>query len=123
MPGVGSGVILRTFKNGVKSRRLDNQHGSKYADKISTMLIFFRHFFSTVDASRQPVIACAISGPHLRLNASENRHRSKMGIDQILVRALALERGPEPWPDERRRVTAGVLSDHAPVEAVVVSTS
>jgi endonuclease/exonuclease/phosphatase family metal-dependent hydrolase len=45
------------------------------------------------------------------------------GIDQILVRALALERGPEPWPDERRRVAAGVLSDHAPVEAVVVSTS
>ena len=45
------------------------------------------------------------------------------GIDQILVRGLELERGPEPWPDERRRVAAGVLSDHAPVEAVVASTS
>jgi endonuclease/exonuclease/phosphatase family metal-dependent hydrolase len=45
------------------------------------------------------------------------------GVDQILVRGFELERGPERWPDERRRVAAGVLSDHAPVEAVVVSTS
>jgi endonuclease/exonuclease/phosphatase family metal-dependent hydrolase len=41
------------------------------------------------------------------------------GIDQILVRGLALERGPEPWPEERRRVGGMLLSDHAPVEAVV----
>lgn len=41
------------------------------------------------------------------------------GIDQVLVRGLALERGPEPWPEERRRVGGTLLSDHAPVEAVV----
>lgn len=41
------------------------------------------------------------------------------GIDQVLVRGAALERGPEPWPEERRRVDGFVLSDHAPVEAVV----
>lgn len=41
------------------------------------------------------------------------------GIDQILVHGLALERGPEPWPEERRRVGGVLLSDHAPVEAVV----
>jgi endonuclease/exonuclease/phosphatase family metal-dependent hydrolase len=41
------------------------------------------------------------------------------GIDQILVRGLTLERGPEPWPEERRRVGGLLLSDHAPVEAVV----
>jgi endonuclease/exonuclease/phosphatase family metal-dependent hydrolase len=45
------------------------------------------------------------------------------GIDQILARGLELERGPEAWPEERRRVNGSVLSDHAPVEAVVASTS
>ncbi|MGH3030325.1 MAG: endonuclease/exonuclease/phosphatase family protein [Gaiellaceae bacterium] len=41
------------------------------------------------------------------------------GIDQVLVRGATLERGPEPWPEERRRFDGLVLSDHAPVEAVV----
>jgi endonuclease/exonuclease/phosphatase family metal-dependent hydrolase len=41
------------------------------------------------------------------------------GIDQILVRGLELERPPEPWPDERRRVGDLLLSDHAPVEALL----
>jgi len=42
------------------------------------------------------------------------------GIDQILVRGLEFERGPSRWPVERRRTEDGaLLSDHAPVEAVV----
>jgi endonuclease/exonuclease/phosphatase family metal-dependent hydrolase len=41
------------------------------------------------------------------------------GIDQVLVRGLELERGPEAWPKERRRIGGRLLSDHAPVEAVV----
>jgi len=45
------------------------------------------------------------------------------GIDQILVRGLDVERGPEAWDGERRRIRDVVLSDHAPVEAVVPSTS
>jgi len=45
------------------------------------------------------------------------------GIDQILVRGAELERGAEVWAEERRRVDGVVLSDHAPVEAVVASTS
>jgi endonuclease/exonuclease/phosphatase family metal-dependent hydrolase len=45
------------------------------------------------------------------------------GIDQILVRGLEIEHGPEPWLEERRRVDGRVLSDHAPVEAVIASTS
>jgi endonuclease/exonuclease/phosphatase family metal-dependent hydrolase len=41
------------------------------------------------------------------------------GIDQILVRGLELERPPEAWPKERRREGSRLLSDHAPVEAVI----
>ncbi|HET8555914.1 MAG TPA: hypothetical protein VFL58_01245, partial [Gaiellaceae bacterium] len=40
-------------------------------------------------------------------------------IDQILVRGLDLVEGPTAWPLERRIVDGRVLSDHAPVEAVV----
>lgn len=41
------------------------------------------------------------------------------GIDQILVRGLELERPPATWPAERRRHGDLLLSDHAPVEALV----
>jgi endonuclease/exonuclease/phosphatase family metal-dependent hydrolase len=40
-------------------------------------------------------------------------------IDQILVRGLELVDGPTAWPVERRTIAGRVLSDHAPVEAVV----
>lgn len=39
------------------------------------------------------------------------------GIDQILVRGLTVVRGPEPWPEERRRSGEVLFSDHAPLEA------
>jgi endonuclease/exonuclease/phosphatase family metal-dependent hydrolase len=42
------------------------------------------------------------------------------GIDQVLVRGLELLRQPAPWPDERRRLGAMLLSDHAPVEAAMI---
>jgi endonuclease/exonuclease/phosphatase family metal-dependent hydrolase len=41
------------------------------------------------------------------------------GIDQILVRGLEFERPPAPWEPDRRRLGALLLSDHAPVEAVI----
>lgn len=40
-------------------------------------------------------------------------------IDQILVRGIRLKRPPKPWAEERRRVDGRLLSDHAPVEAVL----
>lgn len=40
-------------------------------------------------------------------------------VDQILVRGLSLVEGPRPWPVERRTLEGRILSDHAPVEAVV----
>lgn len=44
------------------------------------------------------------------------------GIDQILVRGLELVEGPAAWEDGRRALGARLLSDHAPVEAVVTWT-
>lgn len=41
------------------------------------------------------------------------------GIDQIIVRGLQFERAPAPWAAERRRFEGRLLSDHAPVEAVI----
>jgi endonuclease/exonuclease/phosphatase family metal-dependent hydrolase len=41
------------------------------------------------------------------------------GIDQILVRGLQFEEAPEAWPAERRRHGTALLSDHAPVDAIV----
>jgi endonuclease/exonuclease/phosphatase family metal-dependent hydrolase len=40
------------------------------------------------------------------------------GIDQVLVRGAPASR-PEPWPPDRRRLDGRLLSDHAPVEALV----
>lgn len=42
------------------------------------------------------------------------------GIDQILVRGLAVVEGPAVWPEERRRVNGVLLSDHPPVELRLV---
>jgi endonuclease/exonuclease/phosphatase family metal-dependent hydrolase len=44
------------------------------------------------------------------------------GIDQILVRGAGFARAPHRWPKERRRVDGRLLSDHAPVEAVLAWT-
>ena len=41
------------------------------------------------------------------------------GIDQVLVRNLAIESGPDRWPPERRAAHGALLSDHGPVEAVL----
>jgi endonuclease/exonuclease/phosphatase family metal-dependent hydrolase len=41
------------------------------------------------------------------------------GLDQILVRGLELVEPPVTWDDERRRAGRRLLSDHAPIEAVV----
>jgi endonuclease/exonuclease/phosphatase family metal-dependent hydrolase len=42
-----------------------------------------------------------------------------VGIDQVLVRNLALVSGPTRMPPELREVNGAVLSDHAPVDVVV----
>jgi endonuclease/exonuclease/phosphatase family metal-dependent hydrolase len=41
------------------------------------------------------------------------------GIDQILTRGLEFEQPPLAWSEERRRSGGLLLSDHAPIEAVI----
>ena len=68
--------------------------------------------------------ACVLCGDfNVRRHPVSGFSDSIDGIDQILVRGAALERGPEAWPEKRRLVGGAVLSDHAPVEAVIASTS
>ncbi len=66
---------------------------------------------------------CVLCGDfNLRRHSVDGFSPPIEGIDQILVRGLELVRGPESWPEERRRVEGAVLSDHTPVEAVIAST-
>ena len=67
--------------------------------------------------------ACVVCGDfNVPEGAMPGFSRPIEGLDQILVRGLELERPPAKWPDERRRVDDRLLSDHAPVEAVIAST-
>jgi endonuclease/exonuclease/phosphatase family metal-dependent hydrolase len=66
---------------------------------------------------------CILCGDfNIRRHAVEGFSLPIDGIDQILARGFAVERGPDLWPDGRRRFGDAVLSDHAPVEAVIAST-
>lgn len=63
---------------------------------------------------------CVLSGDfNVRRHTVDGYTPPIDGVDQIVVRGLELERGPEAWPRERRTVDGAVLSDHAPVEAVI----
>lgn len=63
---------------------------------------------------------CVLSGDfNVRRHTVDGYSSPIDGVDQIVVRGLELERGPEAWPRERRTVDGAVLSDHAPVEAVI----
>lgn len=66
---------------------------------------------------------CVLCGDfNIRRHAVEGFTQPIDGIDQILARGFSIEHGPDVWPDERRRFGDVVLSDHAPVEAVIAST-
>jgi endonuclease/exonuclease/phosphatase family metal-dependent hydrolase len=43
------------------------------------------------------------------------------GLDHVLARGLTIVRGAAPWPNERRRLDDRLLSDHAPVEAEMMT--
>jgi endonuclease/exonuclease/phosphatase family metal-dependent hydrolase len=78
------------------------------------------------DALAEPGDVCVVAGDfNVRADRSRTLHdltgpdwrfsAPGPGIDHILVRGAKADR-PEPWPPERRRLGARLLSDHAPVE-------
>jgi len=86
--------------------------------------------FAYVDGLAEPGEAIAVAGD---FNVSFGRSRTLLdltaddwrfshagpGIDHILVRDLELVSGPKVWSRELRLYEGVLLSDHAPVEAVV----
>jgi endonuclease/exonuclease/phosphatase family metal-dependent hydrolase len=72
-------------------------------------------------AGIQPCVLCGDF--NVRRHAVPGFSEPIDGVDQVLVRGFELEHGPERWPEGRRLANGLVLSDHAPVEAVIASTS
>jgi endonuclease/exonuclease/phosphatase family metal-dependent hydrolase len=94
---------------------LANLHASNSPDRRLVAGEISRAASFLADADR-----CILCGDfNVRRHAVPGFTQPIDGVDQVLVRGLALERGPTPWPDERRKVAGVLLSDHAPVEAVV----
>ncbi len=75
----------------------------------------------------EPIVLCGdlnltpASSKELRSLAEHGFSPPLPGIDQILVRSFVLGRGPETWPEERRRHEGVLLSDHAPLEAEMMT--
>jgi endonuclease/exonuclease/phosphatase family metal-dependent hydrolase len=68
-------------------------------------------------AGDEPAIVCGDF--NVRATGLPGFSKPNRGIDQIIVRGLGFEREPARWPPERRRFEGRLLSDHAPVEAVI----
>jgi endonuclease/exonuclease/phosphatase family metal-dependent hydrolase len=98
---------------------LANLHASNDPDRRLIEAEIERAAAFLADAGR-----CVLCGDfNVRRHDVEGFSAPIDGIDQILVRGAEFERGPETWEEERRRVDGKALSDHAPVEAVIASTS
>jgi endonuclease/exonuclease/phosphatase family metal-dependent hydrolase len=98
---------------------LANLHASNDPDRRLIEAEIERAAAFLADAGR-----CVLCGDfNVRRHDVEGFSAPIDGIDQILVRGAEFERGPETWEEERRRVDGKALSDHAPVEAVMASTS
>lgn len=94
---------------------LANLHASNSPDRRLVVAEIERAADLLAGAAR-----CVLCGDfNLRHHSVPGFTRPIEGIDQLLVRGLEFERGPDVWPEERRRVEGKLLSDHAPVEAVV----
>jgi endonuclease/exonuclease/phosphatase family metal-dependent hydrolase len=93
-----------------------NLHATNNAEVAKVELGLAAAFLS----SEERVVLCGdFNVPHYAVPQFSAPIR---GIDQILARGLELVRGPDPWPEARRRIGEHLLSDHAPVEAELAWT-
>jgi endonuclease/exonuclease/phosphatase family metal-dependent hydrolase len=106
-----------------------NLHATSFHDKRvpDAELLRAATFVDALARPGEPVIlggdfnVTTVSSPTLRALGGPEWGFSPAGpgIDHVLVRGLRVVEGERHWPDERRRQGAALLSDHAPVEAVV----
>ena len=92
-----------------------NIHATAYGDRRLARAELARAAAALPDGP-----ACVLAGDfNVRGFAPAGLSAPLPRIDQIVVRGLEFERPPAAWPPERRRIDGRLLSDHAPVEAVV----
>jgi endonuclease/exonuclease/phosphatase family metal-dependent hydrolase len=105
--------VLRVAAGG-RTLVLANVHASAHAPDLA------RGELERVAAALGPGDAAVVCGDfNVRATGLPGFTPPIRGIDQIVVRGLRFEREPVPWPAERRRIDGRLLSDHAPVEAVI----
>jgi len=117
--------------DGSRTLLIANLHATSYPPDERLADAELLRAFVYVDGLAQPGEPVAVagdfnvtferSGTLLDVTAEDWRFsRAGPGIDQVLVRGLDVTSGPSPWPPERRKLHGALLSDHAPVDVVVV---
>jgi endonuclease/exonuclease/phosphatase family metal-dependent hydrolase len=121
--------VVRVVDGG-QSMLVANLHATSYPPDERLADAELLRAFTYVDGIARPQEPIAVAGD---FNVTFERSRTLRdlagpewgfsepgpGIDQVLVRNLALESGPARWPEERREAHGALLSDHAPVEVIV----
>lgn len=116
-------VAIRVALDDGGTALVANLHTTSYAADERLADAELRRAVAFVEALARPDEPAILCGD-VNVAASRSRtltdlrgwSRPLAGIDQVLVRGLAVE--VSAWPEERRRVHGRLLSDHAPVEAV-----
>ena len=107
-----------------------NLHATNYRPdkRIADVELLRAAAFADAVAQRdEPIVlggdfnVTVVSSPTLRaLSTPEwGFSAARPGVDHVLVRGLTVTSPETRWPDERRRVDARLMSDHAPVDVVV----
>jgi endonuclease/exonuclease/phosphatase family metal-dependent hydrolase len=118
---------VRLERSGGGTLLVANLHATSYPadERIADLELRRAGFFlEALARSGEPIVLCgdtnvlAERSATLRELAAAGWSEPASGIDQVLAHGLAAAR-LEAWPEGRRRLHGRLLSDHAPVEAVL----